>query len=138
MTSKLQSPAGGMVDINLTSLIDVALVLVVIFMVMAPMVVQSSITISTPQAGQTAAGKQPQEAKITLHVKPDGSIRLNHAAVTATTMTASLRQLLAASTTKRVEVSADERVLHEHVVAVLDAARLAGAKELTIVKPRKQ
>lgn len=138
MTSKLQSPAGGMVDINLTSLIDVALVLVVIFMVMAPMVVQSSITISTPQAGQTAAGKQQPEAKITLYVKPDGGIRINHTAVTATTMTASLRQLLATSTTKRVEVSADERVLHEHVVAVLDAARLAGAKELTIVKPRKQ
>lgn len=138
MKSKLQSPAGGMVDINLTSLIDIALVLVVIFMVMAPMVVQSSITISTPQAGQTAAGKQQREAKITLHVKSDGGVRINNTTVTAATMSARLGQLLAMSATKRVEVSADERVLHEHVVAALDAARQAGAKELTIVKHRKQ
>lgn len=133
MKSKLQSHAGGMVEINLTSLIDVALVLVVIFMVMAPMVVQSSITISTPQAGQ-ASSAQSEEQKIALHLKHDGSMRLNNKPVTATTMPESLRKLLAASATKRVVLSADERVLHEHVVVALDVARQAGAKDLTIVK----
>ncbi len=138
MKSKLQSHAGGMVEINLTSLIDVALVLVVIFMVMAPLVVHSSLTISAPNAGQTASPREQTETSVTLYLKRDGSVVLNDAVVSSANLTESLRRAIAASAKKQVVVSAEEDVMHERVVAALDAARQAGAKELSLVKRRSK
>lgn len=127
-----------MAEINLTSLIDVALVLVVIFMVMAPLLVPSSITISAPQAGQAAASPEPTERSVELHLKRDGSAVLNNAAVSSANMSESLRRVLAASVKKQVVISAEEEVIHERMVSALDAARQAGAKELSIVKRRSR
>ncbi len=139
MKSKLQSTASGLNDINLTSLIDVALVLVVIFMVMTPMIMQSSITVSTPKVGQAAAGSPDQtELRAELYLQQDGGILINSVPVAAAAMTDSLRMLLALSKKKLVVISADEQVIHDRVVAALDAARQAGAKELSIVKRRSK
>lgn len=139
MKSKLQSTDSGLNDINLTSLIDVALVLVVIFMVMTPMIMQSSITVSTPKVGQAAAGSPDQtELRAELYLQQDGGILINSVPVAAAAMTDSLRMLLALSKKKLVVISADEQVIHDRVVAALDAARQAGAKELSIVKRRSK
>ncbi|NUO83303.1 biopolymer transporter ExbD [candidate division KSB1 bacterium] len=139
MKSKLQSTDSGLNDINLTSLIDVALVLVVIFMVMTPMIMQSSITVSTPKVGQAAAGGPDQtELRAELYLQQDGGILINSVPVAAAAMTDSLRMLLALSKKKLVVISADEQVIHDRVVAALDAARQAGAKELSIVKRRSK
>jgi biopolymer transport protein ExbD len=139
MKSKLQSTDSGLHDINLTSLIDVALVLVVIFMVMTPLIMQSSITVSTPKVGQAAAGSPDQtELRAELYLRQDGGILINSVPVAPGAMADSLRMLLATSKKKLVVISADEQVIHDRVVAALDAARQAGAKELSIVKRRSK
>jgi len=139
MKSKFQSTDTGLHDINLTSLIDVALVLVVIFMVMTPMIMQSSITVSTPKVGQAAAGSPDQtELRAELYLTQDGGVLINSVPVSPGAMTDSLRMLLALSKKKLVVISADEQVVHDRVVAALDAARQAGARELSIVKRRSK
>lgn len=139
MKSKLQNTDTGLNDINLTSLIDVALVLVVIFMVMTPMIMQSSITVSTPKVGQAAAGSPDQtELRAELYLQQDGGVLINSVPVVPAAMADSLRMLLAMSKKKLVVISADEQVVHDRVVAALDAARQAGAKELSIVKRRSK
>ena len=50
----------------------------------------------------------------------------------------SLKTLMEASIDKIVVISAEENVLHDHVVAILDEAKQCGAEKLSIVKKKKQ
>ncbi len=138
MKSKFQDTDTGLTEINLTSLIDVSLVLVVIFMVMTPMILQSTITVSTPNVGNAAAGAQQTELRAEVYIKESGEVLINGVAITPATLTDSLRVLLRMTKKKLVVISADEQVIHDRVVAALDAARQAGAKELSIVKRRNR
>lgn len=137
MKSRFQDSDTGLTEINLTSLIDVSLVLVVIFMVMTPMILQSTITVSTPNVHNAAAGEQQTELRAEVYLQSTGEVLINGVPVAPNVMTDSLRVLLAKSRKKLVVVSADEDVVHDHVVAALDAARQAGAKDLSIVKRRR-
>jgi biopolymer transport protein ExbD len=138
MKSKFQDTDTGLTEINLTSLIDVSLVLVVIFMVMTPMILQSTITVSTPNVSNAAAGAPQTELRAEVYIKQSGEVLINGVAIAPTTLTDSLRVLLAMTKKKLVVISADEQVIHDRVVVALDAARQAGAKELSIVKRRSR
>jgi biopolymer transport protein ExbD len=138
MKSKFQDTDTGLTEINLTSLIDVSLVLVVIFMVMTPMILQSTITVSTPNVGNAAAGAQQTELRAEVYLQQSGEVLVNGVAITPARLPDSLRVLLAMTKKKLVVISADEQVIHDRVVAALDAARQAGAKELSIVKRRNR
>lgn len=138
MKSKFQDTDAGLTEINLTSLIDVSLVLVVIFMVMTPMILQSTITVSAPNVGNAVGGEKQTELRAEVYLKNTGEILINGVPIAGKGVTDSLRVLLDKSQKKLVVVSADEEVLHERVVATLDAARQAGAKELSIVKRRRK
>jgi len=136
MMQNSQDSLEGLTEINLTSLIDVALVLVVIFMIMTPMIMQSNIIVSAPKVGKAAAGSPQTELRAEVYIKEGGMILVNGVPVAQAGLTDSLRVLLTPSKKKLVVISADEAVLHEQVVAVLDASRQAGARELSIVKRR--
>jgi biopolymer transport protein ExbD len=138
MKSKWQDTDTGLNEINLTSLIDVALVLVVIFMVMTPMVMQSNILVSAPKVGKAAANEKQVDVPAEVHLTVDGTILVNGQSVTAQALINHLRTVLTSSKKKLVVVSADENTVHEHVVTILDAARQAGARELSIVKRRTE
>lgn len=138
MKSKFQDTETGLTEINLTSLIDVSLVLVLIFMVMTPMVLQSTITVLAPNVSNAAGGEKQTELRAEVYLKNTGEILINGVPVAGTAVTDSLRVLLTKAQKKLAVVSADEDVRHEVVVAALDAARQAGAKELSIVKRRRK
>jgi biopolymer transport protein ExbD len=72
-----------------------------------------------------------------VYLAQTGKIFVNGVPVTPSALTDSLRMLLAQTKSKLVVISADEQVIHDRVVATLDAARQAGARELSIVKRRK-
>jgi biopolymer transport protein ExbD len=137
MKSKFQDTDTGLTEINLTSLIDVSLVLVVIFMVMTPMILQSTITVSTPGVNNAAGGEKQTELRAEVYLKNTGETLINGVPLTANALTDSLRTLLEKTQKKLVVISADEEVIHDRVVATLDAARQAGARELSIVKRRR-
>jgi len=137
MKSKFQDTDTGLTEINLTSLIDVSLVLVVIFMVMTPMILQSTITVATPNVNNAAAGEKQSELRAEVYLKSTGETLINGVPFEANVITDSLRVLLNRTQKKLVVVSADEEVIHDRVVSALDAARQAGARELSIVKRRR-
>ncbi len=136
MKSRWESENSSLSEINLTSLIDVALVLVVIFMVMTPMVMQSNILVSAPKVGQASSGQKQVDVPVQVHLTVDNQILVNDQPVAAPALIEQIRKLLAQNKKKLVVVSADEQVIHEHVVRILDAARQAGAREISIVKRR--
>ena len=124
----------GLAEINLTSLVDVCLTLVIIFMVSYPLVMQSGINVATPALQKAKTVLEETELKAEINLKDNNRIELNGQAIEYTLLPDSLRTLLAASKEKRVVISADENVLHDRVVAALDLAKQSGAGQLAIVK----
>ena len=124
----------GLTEINLTSLVDVSLTLVIIFMVSSPFVMQSGIKVSTPALEKSKKVEQATELKAEVHLRKDGSLLLNGNIVQAVIFSDSLVTLLAASKSKQVVISADGEVLHDQVIAIMDQAKQCGAKKLSIIR----
>ena len=124
-------------DINLTSMVDVCLTLVIIFMVSYPLVMQSGINVSTPSMKKAKTVTQETELKAEINLKEDYTIELNGNAIAPEILSDSLRSIMNASKKKLVVVSAEENVLHDHVVAILDEAKQCGAEQLSIIKKKK-
>ena len=124
----------GLSEINLTSLVDVCLTLVIIFMVSYPLVMQSAIKVATPSLRKAKTVLEKTELKAEIYLKENDQIELNGCLIESALLTDSLLILLSASNEKTVVVSAEENVLHDRVVAVLDLAKQCGAQQLSIVK----
>lgn len=125
-------------DINLTSMVDVCLTLVIIFMVSYPLVMQSGINVSTPSMKKAKTVTEETELKAEINLKEDYTIELNGNIIAPEILSDSLRSLMDASKKKLVVVSAEENVLHDHVVAILDEAKQCGAEQLSIIKKKKK
>jgi biopolymer transport protein ExbD len=126
----------GMTEINLTSLVDVCLTLVIIFMVSYPLVMQSGINISAPSLKKTKSVLQETELKAEICINKRNQISLNGSLITKENLPDSLRTLLSSSQEKLVILSAEENVLHDQVVEILDLAKQCGAKKLSIIKQK--
>ena len=124
----------GVSEINLTSLVDVSLTLVIIFMVSYPLVMQSGINVSTPSLQKAKTVMEETELKAEIDLKADSTIELNGTAISPLQLPDSLKSIMQASKEKLVVVSADGSVLHDRVVAILDMAKQCGAKQLSIIK----
>ena len=125
-------------EINLTSMVDVCLTLVIIFMVSYPLVMQSGINISTPSMKKARTMTEETELKAEINLKEDYSIELNGEVIDPVFLSDSLRSLMNASKNKLVVVSAEANVLHDHVVAILDEAKQCGAEQLSIIKKKQE
>jgi biopolymer transport protein ExbD len=124
----------GLSEINLTSLVDVCLTLVIIFMVSYPLVMQSGINVSTPSLGEAKNSTEETELKAEIYLKDDETVELNGEVIEQELFADSLRSLLAASKNKMVVISAAGNVIHDRVIAVLDEAKQCGAKQLSLVR----
>jgi len=118
-----------MSDINITPLTDVVMVLLVIFMVTTPLMMQEAFKIKLP----TAATAEPNpEQTTTITVTPGNIIYLNKAQVSLDDLKGLLVSRMAQSPDKTVVIKADKDILHGMVVKVLDIAKEAGALKLAI------
>ncbi len=116
-----------MSDINTTPLVDVMLVLLIIFMVTAPLL-QQGIDVNLPKA----KGRDlPPEERINLTVKRDGGVYLNDTPLSQEEMT---RKLTAISKLNpNVFLKADRDVPYGRVVEVMSRIREAGIEKLGMV-----
>ena len=119
-----------MSEINITSLADVMLVLLIIFMVTTPLIMIESFKVKLPSAISTTP--EPGGA-ITIEVSETGAIELNGVPVTIDRLQEGLLgELAEAGANRHVLLMADGETRHNIVVRVLDIARLAGAGRLSI------
>lgn len=121
-------------EINLTSLVDVSLTLVIIFMVSSPFILQSQIQVNTPSMRQAARVQEATDLKVEVYLNREGQLLLNGKEIAFESLPDSLSTLLAATRNKQVVISADGEVLHDRVVAVMDEAKQCGAEKLSIVR----
>ena len=119
--------------INVTPLVDVCLVLVIIFMAVAPMAVTLGIKVLESRPS-TAEGKASIDDNVQIKVSLDGTIMINGTKTDGMTFPGVLAGALARSKDKMVIVTANAKNKVGLVVSILDASRQAGALKLAVMK----
>ena len=117
-------------EINVTPMVDVMLVLLVIFILTAPLLA-SSIKLDLPKTDAAKPGAVP--AFVTLVIDRAGQVFLNDQPVTPEALRTRLTQTAAQAPDTEVQLRADETVPYGKVVEVMGAAQKAGLNRIGFV-----
>jgi biopolymer transport protein TolR len=136
MAFNLGSPEGGerrlgssMAEINIIPLVDVVLVLLLIFMLTAPMMYRG-IDVNLPRA---AAKPTAVEERMVLTVTKDRTLYLNDKRVAAGSLDTQLRAAMQGRTDKTLYLKADAGLAYGAVIETMDQVRRAGIERLGMV-----
>jgi len=139
MRSSMRGGRGrrAMADINVVPYIDVMLVLLVIFMVTAPLVTPSIVNL--PTVG--SAAQQPQTPPVMVNIKADGSMSVRYKDGTSTEEQAMTQADLdtfvttrqAANPDEPVVIAADKTVKYESVMNVMSELKARGVKRVGLL-----
>jgi biopolymer transport protein TolR len=119
----------SLAEINITPLVDVVLVLLIIFMVTAP-VLQSGIDVSVPK---TRTVKQITQQRLVLTIDREQNVFLGDKPVNLTQLPSLLHQPNADPAHQIIYLRADERVPFGAFASVMDAVKQAGITNISIV-----
>ncbi len=122
-----------MVEINTTPLVDVMLVLLIIFLVTAPLMTQA-VKVDLPQASAQAADAKPET--IRLAIDAQGVLYWNETPFTDTSiqgLESRLQAAVSADAQLEVQLSADRDTRYQRVAEIMAAAKRAGVTKLGFV-----
>jgi biopolymer transport protein ExbD len=121
-------------EINLISLIDIALLLVIFFMLSSTFMQEGRLKIELPQASLAPTGKQKTDPLV-ITVSQSGSYRVNDRELinsSPDTLRAAIQQVAGADRNKAVTVRADARSTHQSVVTAMDVLGKLGFVRINI------
>ena len=117
-------------DINVTPLVDVMLVLLVIFMVTAP-IIQQGVEVNLPKV--RAAALTGDDVQLVVNVEKNGGVLLNDTRLSATELQDKLTAILRERPDRQVFLRADQDARYGDVVRALAAIKGAGVEHLGMV-----
>jgi biopolymer transport protein TolR len=136
---EVSSGSGGrrpLAQINVTPLVDVMLVLLIIFMVTAPMM-EKGLDVNLPQVAK-AADLAAQKEPLVVTVQRGGGLALGDERVSGLeALGATLQQMLRATPEREVFLKADKDVPYGRVMEVMAAVRSAGVTKLGMVAEQR-
>jgi len=119
-----------MADINMVPFIDITLILLIIFMVMSPLLVQMQMNVDLPKSN--AINTTAEDDVIRIEVQKDGTIRIETQTYTLKNLEKELVLRMGQASKKTILVEADQSVSIQTVVDVFDIAKKLGAAKLGI------
>ena len=120
-------------EINVTPLVDVMLVLLIIFMVTAPMMTQG-VNVDLPET--TAKSLRQEEKPIVITVDKEGAISINNISVVRPLMIEELQKNYNSNKNQPIFLRADKNVPYGHVVTVMADIKAVGFDKIgMITKP---
>ena len=122
------SGGGPMAEINVTPLVDVMLVLLIIFMITAPLM-SHKIRIDLPQANPNVVD-QPQPEPLDLAIKENGDLFLNDEPVTDAILQSQLRVAAQKSPQPELQIRADKPTQWQKIATVMAEAKSVGMVKL--------
>ena len=119
-------------EINVTPLVDVMLVLLIIFMVTAPMM-QTGIGVNLPQAETNSS---PAEEGLTMTITQDRYIHIGESPINIFLLENTLKEYFLGKENRVVFIRADESLPYGYVINILDVTKKAGVEVVgLVVKP---
>jgi biopolymer transport protein TolR len=119
-----------MSEINVTPMVDVMLVLLVIFMVTAPLLV-TGVDVELPRASSPSLDQD--NTALTVTVQGDGRVFLNQTEVTLDALAARMDAITGANPEARVYVRGDEGVAYGRVMAAMGSLYDAGYRRVALI-----
>ena len=119
-----------MSDINVTPFVDVMLVLLIIFMVTAPMMVQG-VDVELPKA--TSKALKGSEERLIISINSDSKVFINEQIVSVEFLTQKLGAILENFDKKNVYLRADKKISYGIVVNVISKIKNAGVDSLGMI-----
>lgn len=127
--------SGAIVEINVIPLVDIILVVLIIFMVAAPLVMQPKIDISLPKASTAKIEKDKVPMRVVLGKK--GELFLNNKPITLDGITDESKKFAATNPDTSALLVADKEVTLEKVTDLVDAIKTGGVKKVAFSIQKK-
>jgi len=119
-----------MSEINVTPLVDVMLVLLVVFIITAPMLAPQSLKINLPKTAAVARDDKPQPVRLTIDAQ--GNIAMNESHMSDEGLADTLKQR-AVDLQFQLQIEADKAVPYGRVAELMAIAQRAGVAKLSFV-----
>lgn len=116
-------------DINVTPFVDVVLVLLVIFMVTAPMLVREQLAVNLPK---TQSGEKSASKALSIEIDKSGSILVGGQVVFIDALQDEVKRAMAEDPNVQAVISADQETKHGDVVRVIDVVKQTGLTKFAI------
>jgi biopolymer transport protein ExbD len=123
-----------MAEINMTPLVDVMLVLLIIFIVTAPLMSQA-IKVDLPKVNSTALEQKPETIRIS--IKADGQTYWNESVATDADIKARMEVAAKATPQPEVHLAADKETRYERIATVMGMTREAGINKFGFITDPK-
>ena len=117
-------------DINITPLLDLAFVLLIIFMITTPLLDQG-IALSLPQGGSPDVPLKPEQIRV-VEVSAEGKYYLNQTEVNLASLSSAMAGAFRADPNIVVYLRADKTVEYGRVMAVLDLLKKLGIPDVSM------
>ncbi len=122
-------------EINVVPLVDIILVVLIIFMVTAPMIMKPSINVNLPQA---SSGEDTTPSQLSISITTDGQVLLNGQAADETAIRAQAESEVQKNPDVQAIIAADREVPHGKVIGILDVIKSSGVKKFAISIDKKE
>jgi biopolymer transport protein ExbD len=116
-------------EINVVPLVDIILVVLIIFMVTAPMIMKPAINVNLPKAG---SGDPSAPSQLTISITNSGVLMLNSAKSDEQSISEKAATEVGKNPDVQAIISADKEVPHGTVVHIIDVVKTAGVKKFAI------
>jgi biopolymer transport protein TolR len=121
-----------MAEINVTPLVDVMLVLLIIFMVTAPMM-QEGLSVEVPEAPGVPLEKERNVEEIVISVAENGTIFVNETAVPEAGLVTQIAQMTKDNPSREVYLRGDKKATYGLFVRILSTLKTGGIDKVNIV-----
>ncbi|MEE2674606.1 MAG: biopolymer transporter ExbD [Myxococcota bacterium] len=116
-------------EVNLTPMLDVVFIMLIFFIVTASFVKEAGIDVNRPNA---STAERKEKGNILVAISADNQIWINRRQVDPRALRANIERMHAENPHGAVVIQADEESKNKLLVQVMDAARLAGVKNVSI------
>jgi len=134
MAKKMADADDSISDINVVPLVDIVLVVLIIFMVTAPMIMKPSISVNLPK---TSSGESTSQTQLSISLGSDGRAFLNGQAADDQTIENKAKEEFGKNPEIQAIISADKDVPHGRVMTIIDIVKLAGVKKFAFSIDKK-